>query len=102
LNGIHGLNGGFNHSKSGNPQRISVSGVIKESSPAISQEIIFSSGLARGIGIEDVWLRRNVAQVCGDDLGILAKLLDISVSIGAPSRGGSLQIGASINVEFGG
>lgn len=82
LNGIHGLDGRFDHGKSSDPQRIR--SIVEKASPSVSQNIVFDSSLLCGIRVEDVWLRGDVTQVCGDNLGALAESLNVSKSVGVP------------------
>jgi len=77
-----------------------MSRVVQESSPSISQNVIFSSSLARRITIEDVRFRGNVAQVRSDDSSVLAELLNISISVVAPGGWGRFDVVSSVNVEF--
>lgn len=82
LNGIHGLDGRFDHGKSSDPQRIG--SIIEKASPSVGQNVVFDSSFLGGVRVEDVWLGGDVTQVCGDNSGVLAELLNVSKSVGVP------------------
>jgi len=86
LNGIHGLDDRLDHGKLGNPQGIFL-GVIEVSGPAVGQNVVFNSSLEGRIGIENVWLNWNVAQVSSDNLSGLAELINVSKFIDVPGGG---------------